>query len=145
MLVNRKRKWIPICTIFCAGALLSAVSSANQNMDAATCPSEGIPFLSTKKMKSRVRHTLPIHPPCSSEGRIFAGALVLEVSVDEKGNPTCVKGVLGDPMVMACAIHSVSTWKFNPYAERGQRKSFCGHFVLGYRSSDRDVKFKLIN
>jgi hypothetical protein len=140
--VNRVKR-ITVWTVIYAALLFPTSGYGKQNTDTATCPSAGLTFLSTKKMKSRVRHTLPIDPPCCAKDLILTGTLILEITIDEEGNPTCAKAVVGNPLIIGSAIHSVSGWKFKPYTEDGQRKSFHGQLAISYRASERDVTFKL--
>jgi hypothetical protein len=68
----------------------------------------------------------------------------LTISVDSKGDVTCVKMVSGHPLIVGVAIDSVRRWKFHSYASEGIKKSFCGQVALRFQATEHGVKYRVI-
>ncbi len=71
------------------------------------------------------------------------GTIVLEISVDSKGEVTCVRVVSGHPLIVGVAIDSVRRWKFQAYATEGIKKSFCGKVALRFQANEHRVKYRV--
>ena len=103
----------------------------------------GLKELSSKGMRSQLRHTTPLAPPCCAGTLDLTGTVVLDVSVSADGDTTCVDQVSGNPLILTSAIHSVSTWKFEPYLTNGQRVPFHEKVVIKFHATERVVTFKV--
>jgi TonB family protein len=60
-----------------------------------------------------LRSTAPAYPPIARQMRV-EGAILLAVSVDEKGHVTDAVVVSGHPMLAAAARQAVLTWQYTP-------------------------------
>jgi len=72
------------------------------------------------------------------------GTIVLEISVDSKGDVTCVQVVSGHPLIVGVAIDSVRKWRFQVYASKGIKKSFCGKVALRFQANEHRVRYRVI-
>ena len=72
------------------------------------------------------------------------GTVVLTISIDPKGNVTCVQAVSGHPLIFGVAIDSVQQWKFQPYGPKGVKKSFCGQIAVRFKASEYGVSYKIV-
>ena len=91
-----------------------------------------------------MKQTEPIHAPCCADMLHISGTIALAISVDPKGNVTCVQAVSGHPLIIGVAIDSVRQWKFEPYTSRGVKKAFCGQVALRFQANEYGVKYKII-
>ncbi len=131
--------------LVCGGVLFSAVSYGNQSGESTKCSVLGLKELSSKEMRSMLRQTKPIEPPCCAGTLNLKGTVVLDVSVSADGDVSCVDQISGHPLILTSAIHSVSGWKFEPYSTGGQRMSFHGKIAIKFHATERLVTFKVID
>jgi TonB family protein len=137
----------PVVTIFiflCAWVLTSAASATkNQGTEPNKCSTTGLAEHSAKDMRSRLKHTQPIDPPCCGRNLDLKGTIVLLVVVGETGDVICVELVSGDPMIADSAVHSVAKWKFQPHVAKGQPSAFYGRVSIRFHATERAVTFKV--
>ncbi len=127
-------------------ALTSAASTTtNQATEPSKCSITGLQELSTKNMRSKLRQTQSIDPPCCGRNLNLKGTIVLLVVVRESGDVSCVELVSGDPMIVNSAIRSVAKWRFKPYPTRGQPRAFYGRLAIKFHATERTVTFKVID
>ena len=147
--MKNRIKMKPVLTLFiflCARVLASAASATtNQGTESNKCSTIGSAELSGKDMRSRLRHTQSIDPPCCGRNLDLKGTIVLLVVVGETGDVTCIELLSGDPMIVTSAIHSVAKWKFQPYLAKGQSRSFYGRLSIKFHATERAVTFKVTN
>jgi outer membrane biosynthesis protein TonB len=140
-------KMKPVLTLFillCAWVLTSAANAAtNQGTEPNKCSTVGFAELSGKDMRSRLKHTQSIDPPCCGRNLDLKGTIVLLVVVGETGDVTCIELVSGDPMIVNSAIHSVATWKFQPQVAKGQSRAFYGRLSIKFHATEQAVTFKV--
>jgi len=125
-------------------ALASTLLIAKQQQLLPNCCEPEFEKLSQLQVKALVRKTEPIHAPCCADMLHISGTVVLAISVDPKGDVTRVQMVSGHPLIIGVAIDSVRGWKFQPYASKGVKKSFCGQVALRFQASEHGVKYKII-
>src|ERR1700719_3797604 len=100
--------------------------------------------LSQRQVKSLLKKTEPIQAPCCADMLHINGTVVLTISIDPKGNVTCVQAVSGHPLIFGVAIDSVQQWKFQPYGPKGVKKSFCGQIAVRFKASEYGVSYKIV-
>jgi len=99
---------VTLLIALCAWALTSIASAtARQGPEPNKCSTAGLVELSAKQMRSRLKHTQAIDPPCCGRNFDLKGTIVLLVVAGETGDVTCVELVSGDPMVVTSTIQSV--------------------------------------
>lgn len=125
-------------------ALASVLLMAQQQQPIPNCCEPESEKLSQKQVRVLVQKTEPIHAPCCADMLRISGIIVLAISVDDKGEVTCVEMVSGHPLIIGVAIDSVRHWKFRPYVLHGLKRCFCGRVVLQYRANEYAVKYKVI-
>jgi outer membrane biosynthesis protein TonB len=127
-------------------ALTSAASTTtNQATEPSKCSITGLQELPTKSMRSKLRQTQSIDPPCCGRNLNLKGTIVLLVVVGEFGDVSCVELVSGDPMIVNSAIRSVAKWRFKPYPASGQPRTFYGRLAIKFHATERTVTFKVID
>jgi outer membrane biosynthesis protein TonB len=130
-----------LALLFALTAILVSASPQKQVPDCCTASTEK---LSPQQVKSMVRKTEPIQPPCCADQLRLNGTAVLAVAVDDKGKVTCVQSITGHPLIIGAVIESVSRWRFQPYVVRGRSRSFCGRVALRFQGNERLVKFDVV-
>jgi Gram-negative bacterial TonB protein C-terminal len=125
-------------------AVSAAILVAGELRKVATCCELGSEKLSPEQAKALVKKTAPIHAPCCADMLHISGTVVLAISVDMKGNVTCVQVVSGHPLIVGVAIDSVRRWKFAPYMSGLVKKSFCGRVALSFLANEHGVKYQII-
>jgi|GEM_PF-5729227 outer membrane biosynthesis protein TonB len=138
-------KLLLLFVVACVGVSFSAATNANQSAESTKCPVLGTKEFSAKQMRSRLRHTQSIDPPCCAGTLNLKGTVVLDVSVNADGDVTCVDQISGHPLILTSALHSVSGWKFQPYSSGGEGKPFHGKLVIKFHATERSVSFKVID
>jgi outer membrane biosynthesis protein TonB len=126
--------------LFLLASVLYAARPQNQVLPCCEPESER---LSQRQVKDLVKNTEPIHAPCCADVLHINGTVVLAISVDQKGDVACLQMVSGHPLIIGVAIDSVKRWKFQPYAPKGARKSFCGQVVLRFQANEYSVKYEI--
>jgi outer membrane biosynthesis protein TonB len=121
-------------------ALASALLMAKQQQPLPHCCEPESEKLSPQQVKALVHKTEPVHAPCCADMLHVSGTVVLAISVDAKGDVTCVQMISGHPLIVGVAIDSVKRWKFQPYASKGVKKSFCGQVALRFQAHEHGVK-----
>ena len=125
-------------------AIASArLASSQQNLPLACCERES-EKLSQRQVRTLVEKTGPIQAPCCADMLRINGTIILAITVDPKGNVTCVQVVSGHPLIVGVAIDSVRQWKFRPYALKGVAKAFCGEIALRFRANEYGVRYKVV-
>ena len=128
-------------------ALVSVLLTSNGEKQVSapvlTCCEPEAEKLSQPQIKSLVKKTEPINAPGADMLHIN-GTIVLEISVDPRGDVTCVQMVSGHPLMIGVAIDSVRRWKFQPYSSQGTRRSFCGQIAIRFEASEHRVKYKIL-
>ena len=132
-----------IFTLLMAWVATSTAATTNQSAEPNKCSTAGLQEVSPKDMKSKLRHTQSIDPPCCDRNLNLKGTLVFLVVIGERGDVTCVELVSGDPMIVNSAIHSVTKWRFQPDAVKGQPRAFYGRLAIKFHATERDVSFKV--
>jgi outer membrane biosynthesis protein TonB len=125
-------------------ALASALLMAKQQQPLPDCCEPESEKLSQQQVKALVHKTEPVHAPCCADMLHVSGTVVLAISVDAKGDVTCVQMISGHPLIVGVAIDSVKRWKFRPYASKGVKKSFCGQVALRFPANEHGVKYKVV-
>jgi TonB family protein len=74
----------------------------------------------------------------------IGGTVVLAISVDPRGDVTCVQVVSGHPLIVEVAIDSVRQWKFQPYTPAGVKKSLFGKVALRFQANEHRVKYRVL-
>jgi outer membrane biosynthesis protein TonB len=124
------------------GVTSVASTATNQATEPSKCSIAGLQELSTKNMRSKLRQTQSIDPPCCGRNLNVKGTIVLLVVVGESGDVSCVELVSGDPMIVNSAIRSVARWRFKPYRSRGQPRIFYGRLAIKFHATELTVTFK---
>jgi hypothetical protein len=130
-----------LALLFTLTAIFVSASEQKRLPDCCTASTEK---LSPQQMKSMVRKTEPIQPPCCADQLRLNGTVVLAVAVDDKGKVTCVHSITAHPLIIGVVIESVSRWEFQAYVERGRSRNFCGRVALRFQGNERLVKFDLV-
>jgi TonB family protein len=125
-------------------ALVSTILIAKQRQPSSDCCDSASENLSQQQIKALVYKTEPIHAPCCADMLHISGTVVLAISVDPKGDVTCVQLVSGHPLIVGVAIDSVRRWKFQPYTPAGLKKSFFGKVALRFQANEHRVKYRVI-
>ena len=126
-------------------ALVSDASTkTSQAAEANKCSTAGLVELSAKQMRSRVKHTQVIDPPCCGRNLDLKGTIVVLVVAGRTGEVTCVELVSGDPMLVTSTIQSVAKWRFRPEVENGPHRAFYGHLAIKFHATERAVTFKVV-
>src|SRR5467141_38460 len=125
-------------------ALASALLVAKQQQPLSDCCEPESEKLSRQQVKALIHKTEPIHAPCCADMLHISGTVVLAISVDSKGDVTCVQVVSGHPLIVGVAIDSVRRWKFHSYASEGIKKSFCGQVAFRFQATEHGVKYRVI-
>jgi len=111
----------------------SAVQSANQQSGTVQPGQEqGIPahaspdhvWLAPNLAESRIAQRVEPEYPEEARAAHRTGDVVLEVEVAEDGSVTSVRTLAGDPLLAEAAATAVRSWRYRPYAPRGQPTSF---------------------
>ena len=71
------------------------------------------------KEPKKLRHVNPVYPSAAREARI-SGVVIMEVTVDPKGEVANVRVLKGDPALSDAAVKAVSQWKYTPTLLNGQ-------------------------
>ena len=127
--------------LFALGAVLL---TAQEQKQVPTCCEPESAKLSQAQTKPLVKKAEPINAPCCADMLHINGTIVLEISVDLRGDVTCVHMVSGHPLIIGVAIDSVKRWKFQPYSSKGTKRSFCGQIALRFRANEHGVKYKIL-
>lgn len=139
---DRVEEWFS--ALSCWVALASALLVAKQQQPLPDCCEPESEKLSQLQVKALIHKTQPIHAPCCADMLHIGGIVVLAISVDSKGDVTCVQMVSGNALFVGAAIDSVRGWKFHSYASEGIRKSFCGQVALRFQATEHGVKYRVI-
>ena len=139
-----KNRILTFFFFLCACALLSAASPGSQSNELGKCSTLGLNELTSKEIRSRLRHTEPIDPPCCSGTLDLKGTVILDISVSADGDISCVEQISGHPLILTSVIHSVSGWRFKPYSTQGQRVPFHGKLAIKFHATERAVSYKVV-
>jgi protein TonB len=60
------------------------------------------------------------HYPREAQEKGIQGDVVLQATIDTKGNLTNLKAVQGDPILVKAAIDAVKKWRYRPYILKGE-------------------------
>jgi protein TonB len=77
------------------------------------------------RVSSGVADSLKIHDanphyPREAEERGIQGDVLLQATIDTKGNLTILKVVQGDPILVKAAVDAVKKWRYRPYILNGE-------------------------
>ena len=77
------------------------------------------------RVSSGVADSLKIHDanphyPREAEEQGIQGDVLLQATIDTKGNLTILKVVQGDPILVKAAVDAVKKWKYRPYILNGE-------------------------
>lgn len=61
----------------------------------------------------------PIYPPAARNAGI-QGDVILQATIDTKGNIASLKAVQGDPILVKASIEAVRHWRYKPYVLNGE-------------------------
>jgi len=143
--ITKMGPFLGLFSFVCVLLVLSVPGFCNQAAETTKCSSLGSEELSSRELRLRLLHTAPLDPPCCAEKANLKGTIILQVTVSENGDISCVDQISGHPIIVTSAIHSVSKWKFKPYVAQGQRKPFHGKLAVKFRATERAVSFKVID
>jgi outer membrane biosynthesis protein TonB len=124
--------------------VLASPLRANSQAEVPACCGPESAKLSQSQVRALVGKTEPIQAPCCADILHINGTIVLTISVDPKGNVTCVQMVSGHPLIVAVAIDYVREWTFQPYGPKGAKKSFCGQVALRFQANESGVKYRIV-
>jgi outer membrane biosynthesis protein TonB len=125
-------------------AFASTLLIAGQRKPASNCCLSNAQELSPKQVKALLDKTEPIQPPCCSGRLRLKGTVVFAITVDAKGDVTCIETLSGHPLIIGSVLDSIRRWKFRPYVSRGMKKQFCGRLALNFEATEYKVKYKVI-
>src|SRR6266853_2944320 len=125
-------------------ALASVLLIAKQQQPLPDCCESESEKLSQLQVKALIHKTEPVHAPCCADMLHINGTIVLEISVDSKGDVTCVQVVSGHPLIVGVAIDSVRKWRFQVYASKGIKKVSAGKVALRFQANERRVRYRAI-
>ena len=83
----------------------------------------------TKKLKLRVSsgvaeglkiHTVNPKYPREARDKGIQGEVILQATIDTKGNITNLNAVKGDPILADASIEAVKQWRYKPYILNGE-------------------------
>jgi periplasmic protein TonB len=83
----------------------------------------------TKKLKLRVSsgvaeglktHTVNPKYPREARDKGIQGEVILQATIDTKGNITNLNAVRGDPILADASIEAVKQWRYKPYILNGE-------------------------
>ncbi len=66
-----------------------------------------------------VHRVYPTYPEAARQARV-SGTVILEVTVDEKGNVTGVRVLRGNQLLDKAAVDAVRQWKYSPTVLNGE-------------------------
>ena len=77
------------------------------------------------RVSSGVANSLKIHDakphyPREARERGIQGDVLLQATIDTKGNLVDLKVVQGDPILVKAAVDAVKKWKYRPYILNGE-------------------------
>jgi len=77
------------------------------------------------RVSSGVANSLKIHDanphyPREAQERGIQGDVLLQATIDAKGNLTNLKAVQGDPILVKAAMDAVKKWRYKPYILNGE-------------------------
>ena len=77
------------------------------------------------RVSSGVANSLKIHDanpqyPREAQEQGIQGDVLLQATIDTKGNLTNLKVVQGDPILVKAAIDAVKKWRYRPYILNGE-------------------------
>ena len=65
-------------------------------------------------------HDVPPDYPREARDKGIEGDVLLQATIDTKGNLTNLKAVQGDPILVKAAIDAVKKWRYRPYILKGE-------------------------
>jgi len=65
-------------------------------------------------------HDVEPHYPREAQKKGIQGDVILQATIDTKGNLTNLKIVQGDPILVSAAVDAVKKWKYRPYILNGE-------------------------
>jgi periplasmic protein TonB len=77
------------------------------------------------RVSSGVANSLKIHDaqphyPREAQEMGIQGDVILQATIDTKGNLTNLRIVQGDPILVAAAVDAVKKWRYRPYILNGE-------------------------
>lgn len=74
----------------------------------------------------------PVYPPLAKAARV-SGQVVVEVTVDEKGNVISARTLSGHPLLTGAAIQAARQWRFKPTLVSGVPVKVAGTITFAFR------------
>ena len=65
-------------------------------------------------------HDVEPHYPREAQKKGIQGDVILQATIDTKGNLTNLKIVQGDPILVSAAVDAVKQWKYRPFILNGE-------------------------
>jgi TonB family protein len=65
-------------------------------------------------------HNVQPHYPREAQKQGIEGDVILQATIDTKGNLTSLKAVQGNPILVKAAVDAVKKWKYRPYILNGE-------------------------
>src|SRR5690242_9242815 len=81
---------------------------------------------------SAARRVEPVYPPLAKAARV-AGAVVVEVTVDEEGNVTAARAISGHPLLKSAAVTAARGWQFTPTKLNGTPVKVIGTITFNFQ------------
>jgi hypothetical protein len=119
-------------------ALLTASAALCADEPSECCPPRAV-RLSAGQVKTRVRHTVPVHRPALGKDVRINGIVVFVVGIGDHGDVVCIRVVSGHPLLLAPAIDSVKQWKFQAGAQ-----PTCGKLALALSTMKPEMGLKVL-
>jgi protein TonB len=77
------------------------------------------------RVSSGIANSLKIHDaqphyPREAQAKGIQGDVILQATIDAKGNLTILKAVQGDPILVKASMDAVKKWRYKPYILNGE-------------------------
>jgi protein TonB len=67
-----------------------------------------------------ITHKVNPKYPREARDKGIQGDVILQATIDTKGNPTSLNAVQGDPILVEASIEAVKQWRYKPYLLNGE-------------------------
>lgn len=91
-----------------------------------------IKSLNSDELMERVIEKYPVQRPGVLGKNTISGVVRIQIVIDKDGKVICSRGIEGNPIGIASAIHSLEKWVFRPYVFHGKRRSIAGVLSIPY-------------
>ena len=79
-----------------------------------------VPLKTSGVAEGLITHKVNPKYPKEARDQGIQGDVLLQVTIDTKGNVTNPKAVQGNPILAAAAVEAVKQWKYRPYVLNGE-------------------------